>query len=398
MNKKGGIHLSLHNRKTIEKALNVGMNCKSIARQVNKDERTVSKEIKKRRDRKENGKFGLYSKRDLSTCKTLSKFPFVCNNCKCKASCFKQYKYYYDANIAQENYEIILNDSRVGLDTTLENKAKFDAILKSGIEKGQSIHHIIEMNKDKICYSERTAYRLVNTNKTLVQSIDLVRKVKLKPRKHYKYKEDNKIVRVGRKYEDFVNFISKQAVPFIVEIDTVESVKSGSHKCLLTIHFTNLHFMLIYVLDQKTKENVNNVFKNLQKLLGDELYKKVFPLILTDRGTEFCDPIPIECNIETGEILSHLYYCNSYSSYQKGAIEENHELIRRIIPKSTVFDDLTQEKAELIASHINSYERKTIETTPYKLAEIYFGKSFLEKTKIREINPDLITLKAILLK
>lgn len=402
MNTKGSTHLTKEERKLIERLLNEDYSCKDIAAVLCKNDRTISREIKKRRDSKANGRHAFVSDNyDIPTCKRIERFPFVCNGCppNKRKTCYQPTKYYYDSDLAQENYKIILSDTRTGLDVSLEEKIKFDTILYDGIKKGQSIHHIVETHKDKLRYSERSAYRLVDKNKTIVQSVDLRRKVKLKPRKHYSPpKEDNKAIREGRKYVDFLSFISKNNSLSVTEIDTVESVLSSSHKCLLTIHSTATHFMLIYVLDRKTKDCVSNKFLELQKMFGIDDYKRFFNVSLTDRGTEFCDPLSLEMDFSTGEQLANLFFCNSYSSYQKGALEENHRLIRYIIPKGTIFDDLTQEKADLIASHINSFYRKSIDACPYDLAVALFGESFIKKTKIRKINPDLVTLNNSLLK
>ena len=393
MNTKGSNHLTLIERQKIREMLDENENCKSIAIVLAKDERTVSREIKKRRNKQENRRYGLYGKKDDTECKRLMRFPFVCNGCEKRKYCCKQYKFFYEPSIAQENYEIILRDSRIGLDITLEDKAAFDTILKEGISNGQSIHHIVEANKDKIRYSERSAYRLVDRSQTLVQSLDLRRKVKLKPRKHYVYKEDNKKVRKGRTYADYIAFLAENPLIHPVQIDTVESVSTGIHKCLLTMHFPSLRFMLIFVLKQKCKDEVTRVFLHLKDLLGNELYKKLFPVILTDRGTEFCDPEQIEVDTVTGELLTRVFFCDSYSSFQKGAIEENHELIRYIIPKGEVFDDLTQDKVNLMVSHINAYYRKVIDTTPYTLAKAFWGEKLLVNFNCNFIEPTKVILK-----
>ena len=393
MNTKGSNHLTLAERQKILEMLDENETCKAIAAVVAKDERTVSREIKKRRNRQENRRYGLYGKKDDSDCKRLQRFPFVCNGCDKRKYCCKQYKFFYEPNIAQENYEIILRDSRIGLDITLEDKITFDTILKDGLSNGQSIHHIVEANKDKLRYSERSAYRLVDRSQTIVQPLDLRRKVKLKPRKHYVYKEDNKRVRKGRTYVDFIAYLAENPLIHPVQIDTVESVSTGIHKSLLTIHFPSLRFMLIYVLKQKCKDEVTRVFLELRKLLGNELYKKLFPVILTDRGTEFCNPELIETDTETGEVLTRVFFCDSYSSFQKGAIEENHELIRYIIPKGIIFDDLTQDKADLMISHINAYYRKVIDTTPYSLAKAFWGNELLLKFNCKSIEPTAVVLK-----
>ncbi len=393
MNTKGSTHLTLAERQKILEMLDENENCKTIATVVAKDERTVSREIKKRRNRQDNRRYGLYGKKDDTDCKRLQRFPFVCNGCEKRKYCYKQYKFFYEPTIAQENYEIILRDSRIGLDITLEDKITFDKILKDGLSNGQSIHHIVEANKEKLRYSERSAYRLVDRSQTIVQPLDLRRKVKLKPRKHYVYKEDNKRVRKGRTYADFIAYLAQNPLIHPVQIDTVESVSSGVHQCLLTIHFPSLRFMLIYVLKQKCKDEVTRVFLELRKLLGNKLYKKLFPVILTDRGTEFCNPELIETDTETGELLTRVFFCDSYSSFQKGAIEENHELIRYIIPKGVIFDDLTQDKADLMVSHINAYYRKVVDTTPYSLAKAFWGNELLLKFNCKPIEPTQVVLK-----
>lgn len=392
MNVKGSNHLTITERQKIREMLEENENCKSIAVLLSKDERTISREVKKRRNKQENRRYGLYGKKDDSSCKRLQRFPFVCNGCEKRKYCFKQYKFFYEPSIAQENYEIILRDSRIGLDITLEDKAVFDTILKEGISKGQSIHHIVEANKDRIRYSERSVYRLIDRAQTIVQPLDLRRKVKLKPRKHYVCKEDNKHVRVGRTYADYISFLALNPLIHPVQMDTVESTNKGTHQCLLTIHFPTLRFMLIFVLRQKCKDEVTRVFMELKELLGIELYKKIFPAILTDRGTEFCAPEMIEVDTSTGEVLTHVFFCDSYSSFQKGAIEENHELIRYILPKGVIFDDLTQNQAELMASHINSYFRKVINTSPYSLAKAFWGEDTLLKFNCKPIDPNDVIL------
>ncbi len=173
-----------------------------------------------------------------------------------------------------------------------------------------------------------------------------------------------------------------------VQIDTVESKATGEHKCFLTVHFTAFRFMFVFLLKKKSKENVSSVFRKLKAELGIENYKRLFPLVLTDRGTEFCSPEIIEVDENTGEVLTHVFFYDSYSSYPKGAIEENHELIRYVVPKQTTFDHLTDFDAVLLISHINSYFRKIIDATPYSLFESFFGKEFLAILKYNYISPE----------
>ncbi len=396
MNTKGSNHMTLSDRKNIEVMIHNNCKRKEIAAAINKSEKTVSRELELRRKKVENHRYGLYGKKDEENCPKLRRFPFVCNTCAKRSTCFKQFKYIYDADDAQKNYETILRETRVGMDITPEDFQKMNELLMSGIGKGQSIHHIVKNHPEEMRYSERHLYRLIDQGKTKVISIDLRRKVKLKPRKHYAYREDNKHIRKGRTYADYMTFCARNPLVMPVQIDTVEGI-SSDQKCLLTVHFTAFRMMLIFLLDSQTKDCVSNIFRMLQDTLGVDTYRKLFPVILTDRGSEFCDPEAIELDLDTGEQLSHVFFCDSYSSYQKGAIEENHCLIRYVLPKGSSFDLLMQEQMDLLCSHINSYYRKIIDATPYFVAESYLGSGILSRLHCSVVPADEVNLTPKLL-
>lgn len=91
----------------------------------------------------------------------------------------------------------------------------------------------------------------------------------------------------------------------------------------------------------------------------------------------------------TGEVLSHVFYCDSYCSYQKGSIEKNHEYIRYILPKKTSFNNLTQKDCDLIASH---------NKTPYEAVQTLISVDIINKLNIKFINPNQVNLSPNLLK
>ena len=93
--------------------------------------------------------------------------------------------------------------------------------------------------------------------------------------------------------------------------------------------------MLIYLLEEKTEECVENAIEKIKEELGIEIFKRIFEVILTDNGSEFLNPISIERDKETKEIISHIFYCNPEASWQKGSIEKNHEYIRYVLPKGS---------------------------------------------------------------
>ena len=84
---------------------------------------------------------------------------------------------------------------------------------------------------------------------------------------------------------------------------------------------------------------------------------------------------------------------------RKEAVKNNHELIRRIIPKGTDFSQYTQEKIDLMMSHINSYSRKKLgNKSPYEVFEFQYGKKILDAFHLQRIPADEIILAPELLK
>lgn len=60
---------------------------------------------------------------------------------------------------------------------------------------------------------------------------------------------------------------------------------------------------------------------------------------------------------------------------------------------------LTQEKVNLMFSHINSYYRPGLNVvTPYDLAEMVLGKEFLDIIEIKKIEPQNVNLTQSLTK
>ena len=178
-------------------------------------------------------------------------------------------------------------------------------------------------------------------------------------------------------------------------MDTVEGKKGG--KVFLTLMLRESKLMIIYLLEKKNMECVENAFKDIREKTGKELYKKIFEVILTDNGLEFFNPMSIEKVDE--DIVSHVYYCDPGASWQKGAIEKNHEYIRYILPKGSSFDELTQEDVDKIKSNINSVSRDSLKgKTPYEEALKIILEEKIIKLGIKRIKAEEVNLSPKLVK
>jgi IS30 family transposase len=289
-----------------------------------------------------------------------------------------------------------LSESREGICLSDTEAARIDGILSPLVKNGQSIHHIALSHAGELMVSEKSLYKYVNRGIFSARNIDLPRRVRLRPRRSKReFLKVDKSCRIGRSYEDYKAFMEENPDTPVVEMDSVEGVKGG--KVLLTIHFVSCKLMLAFLRNANTSQSVSDIFAGLYQTLGEKLFKKLFPLLLTDNGSEFTNPAAIEFDIKRNR-LSHVFYCDPSAPHQKGAAENNHEMIRRIVPKGHSFDEFSQEDISLMMSHINSYGREGLnDRSPYEVFSYLFGKAVLRKLGVEFISPDSIVLRPSLL-
>lgn len=421
-------HLTLEDRNYIEQALGQNMTFKEIAKFLSKDPTTISKEIKKHRTRKEPNPFNggvnickhrfsckrknvcgrnchslcskycprcnLYcSDFEEDVCNSLQMAPYVCNSCKSRTAC-RLVKYYYRALPAHNQYENTLSVSRQGINLTASELYELDNIVSPLIKQGQTISHIYQTQNLKC--SKSSLYNYIDKNQLSARNIDLHRRVRYSKRKTKTTSIKDTSIRQGRTYEDFQKYLLDNPDTSVVEMDTVEGKKGG--KLLLTMLFRNSKLMLAFILNDKTSNSVLKIFNWLESILGNSLFEKTFPVILTDNGTEFSNPLSLEFNNE-GIGRTRLFFCNPRASYQKGAIEKNHEFIRYVIPKGISMDNFSQNDIDLMINHINSLTRPSLNnSTPYDLAQILLDKDVLKKLNLKKVPANEIQLNQKLLK
>lgn len=425
-------HLSIEERSTIKSMLDQSASFKAIARALGRDCTTISKEVRSHLIFKKTGCFGrpfnycsnrftcpvsglcsdfacrfkkcsLCSKCHLycpdyskQYCTALSKPPYVCNGCPDRNKCTLE-KHIYSAVSAQREYELVRSEARSGISIEEPEALQLDDFISPLLKKGQSIHHICVSNPFEVMFSEKTLYNYVDAGIFSARNIDLPRKVAYKPRKsaHDSFKVD-KSCRIGRTYQDYLEFLSRWPDCPVVQMDSVEGRKGG--KVLLTLHFVKPEFMLAFLRDRNTAASVSEIIERLYWELRPDRFTEIFPVLLGDNGSEFSAPLSIEMDRENNQ-RTRVFYCDPSAPYQKGAAENNHEFIRRILPKGSSFDDLTQTDINLMMDHINSYARANLgNRSPYEMFRLFYGQEILEVLGAHFISPNDITLRPELLK
>jgi len=385
-------HLDLNKRIKIEKGIENNWSFRRIAEDINKSPRTISYEILKNRNIEHCTSW--YSK--TKVCEKTLKPPYVCNTCPSRKGCRKT-RYYYFAEDAQGKYEKLKSESRKGIDMTSPEFKHLNDVVSNEIKNGHSFSMIIKNHKDEFPVGKRTLYNYVENGYLDIINLDLPRKVRYKKRKHSNSNEPKKDtkIRINRTYEDFRDWIkSYNDNNFninIVEMDTVEGVKGES--LLLTLLWRQANFMVAYKIENKEADTINKVFKDLKDALGYEQFHELFPIILTDNGVEFSKPNEIEFN-GFHVYKTKVFYCDPGHSEQKGKIENNHEYIRRFIPKGTSFDSYNQDDINLMINHINSVKRDSLSgCSPYELMKSFLPQNFIDFFDIFEIEQKDIILK-----
>ena len=408
-----GKHLSLEDRKIIEQNICKGLRKFETAKELNKSQSTIGKEIKKNRKRKYslvdtppwNCKFFkdcmVCTSRCIHfeeiSCSRRDRFVGACNCCpnikKCKLS-----KYFYYANVAQKNYEYTLKDAREGVNLNTTELYELAHIICPLIKQGQSIYTILQNHKE-ITQCEKTIYTYIEMGLFKdwgVTNLDLRRKVTRKLKKKKLKKRAEPTDYTGRKYEDYLEFIKNNPCSPTTEMDTVYNHQEGPF--IQTFIFEHTGFMIGILHQEKTVMSMASSLDKFQDILQDD-YEKLFSLLLTDRGSEFADPQAFEINFETGECRSKIFYCDAQQSQQKPHVENNHNFIREILPNGRDLAHLTQEQLDLMFSHINSVPRKSLGgKTPYEAFTFFYGEEIPKKLNIQKIEKDMVTLKPYLLK
>lgn len=321
----------------------------------------------------------------------------VCNGCSKRPRCPLS-KYVYDAGKAHNAYRKELSESRQGLSVTGTELEKLNDVLVDRLKKGQSVNSIFQTDADTLNVSQRTVYKYIHENLLNVKPYELQRMVRFKLRK-----KAGPAVRIDRNchvlrtYEDFKVFIEKNPDLNVVEMDSICG-RYNERPTVLSLLFRNCDLQLFFYRKDNTARSVTDVFNWLRSVLTSEEYEKLFQVILTDRGTEFSNPVPIETDLSTGILQTRVFYCDPMNSNQKSKCERNHELFRYIVPKGNSFTVLDAQKTQLIMNNINSYSRKRLGgKSPVALFKTIYGEVIAEKLGLKELPAKDVSLKPSLI-
>lgn len=409
-------HINYQDTKIIEENLDSGISLKEISLSISKDPRAVSRHIAKykklystRKYRNScgnqencsikhlcnncaNGKCKYCSLRNCNelncseysktpVCKSLEKFPFVCNACENLSSC-KLPKFIYDHNYAYHAMRNNLILSRSHLHKNEAEISLIDSIVSPLVLNRISLEVIVATHPE-LGLSVSTLYSYISKGLLSIKNIDLLRKVRYRVRKKQPRIEVTYNYLIGRYYEDFLNLISKKSNLYIWELDTIEGNKGG--KAVMSLLNRTCNLQLFFLINSIETSEIVAKFDQIKEQISENTFKKYFQIILTDRGKEFKDPLGVELS-SSGEVLCKVYYCDARQSQQKGKCEKNHEHFRVHCPKGTSFDGKTQKDINAVSLRVNNYPRDLLNwKSPYDVATVLLDKKILELNELTKL-------------
>lgn len=149
------------------------------------------------------------------------------------------------------------------------------------------------------------------------------------------------------------------------EMDLIIGKAETSH-VLLTLTERYSRQELIFKLPNRKAATIRGVFDRLERQHKD--FPERFKSLTTDNGSEFMEYEKL-CRSIHGGSRFQVWYCHSYSAWEKGSVENHNRMIRRFFPKGTDFSKISKKRIAAVQDWMNNYPRKILQwQTPNEAA------------------------------
>jgi IS30 family transposase len=322
-------HLNMEERKIIERMIKSGANKVEIAKTLYRDKSTIKREIKRGSviQRKRNP----YESKDPN----------------------KEYieMTVYFADAGQRIYE--QNRSNCGSGNKVaacSEMVKYVEAKILGPEKWSPDAAIGYAKSNGLVarptFSTKTFYNWIDDGLVKVKNIDLLLKVRRKPKSVRKQRK--KVL--GTSIEERPAAAETREEFGHWEGDGIVGKRHKGH--LITLVERKLGIGFLFNAGSRDEQRIVEIIDTLEERYGNH-FKSIFKTITFDNGVEFSGSAAMERN---GRIK--VYYAHPYSSFERGTNENWNGIVRRFIPKSSSFEKLDDDAILRINHYINTLPRK----------------------------------------
>ena len=152
--------------------------------------------------------------------------------------------------------------------------------------------------------------------------------------------------------------INRREEPGHQEMDLIVGA-AGTKGALLTLTDRLTRIEMCCKLPDKRAASVREALNRVERKLGKKKFRESFRSITTDNGSEFLEYRQLTESVFGGKRFE-VYYCHSYSAWEKGSNENGNRLLRRFFPKGTDFSKVTQRSINEAVDWLNHYPRKIL--------------------------------------
>lgn len=143
------------------------------------------------------------------------------------------------------------------------------------------------------------------------------------------------------------------------EGDTVKG-SQGSKASLLTLTERKSREEKIVKIENASQEAIREAIDGMEREYG-QAFKLKFRSITFDNGVEFLGWKSLEISLlKPEERRTMIYFAHSYSSWERGANENQNRMIRRFVPKGVDIADFSDKEIKEIEDWMNNYPRKIL--------------------------------------
>ncbi len=302
-------HITTNERCCIANFLSLGLSLRKIAKHLNRNVSTISREVKRNST---NGK--------------------------------------YLAHIACENYA--KNRKNCGAKEKSSNPTLIKYI-EDGLEKTWSPEQIagrlrLDYQDDKsMKIGFKTIYRWLYQKIIAKGNVNRLRR----KGKSLKPKETRGKFNIGKSIKDRPKEVRKRETIGHWELDTVVSSRGKSKACLSTFVERKSRFLIAQVMENRKSSTFNFHCFTAFKDIPTNLIKT----FTVDRGKEFAGYVDIENTLNID-----VYFADAYASWQRGTNENTNGLLREFYPKKFDFSSINQKELDNIVTIINNRPRKCL--------------------------------------
>lgn len=133
--------------------------------------------------------------------------------------------------------------------------------------------------------------------------------------------------------------------------------KAETKPVLLTLTERYSRQELIFKLPNRKAATIRGVFDRLERRYPN--FPERFKSLTTDNGSEFMEFEKLCRSIHGGNRFQ-VWYCHSYSAWEKGSVENHNRMIRRFFPKGTDFSKISKKRIAAVQDWMNNYPRRVL--------------------------------------